>query len=341
MDSLGLSDKQRQIVIRFKEKRDKRHHITDRVEKAQSTTSVSVDRRLLDFEDKAPEAPKSSKVDTQRLMAQMAELEAEMSQLSESLLTSVGITDADLARSRIRELDAKFDHCLAHDDNDEFYDRASASKRVRADGEIPLNPEIPRLSASENIDSVRSKVSAMKVLREKSEEVLRRFEAEKTACLGGDEVDPLDAYMASASMELVDEQVAKETEKLAEISKFLAKFEQLELVLSKHQFSDVNIQAAIQQKETVRTPLPVFPLSAVQERGKGTVWEDEFRKDESVPQRLERRPMVPTKTSKLTVLNAAVGGLQVMDGSVVPVADPAWAPPDESGQEKLRKKLGY
>jgi hypothetical protein len=164
-----------------------------------------------------------------------------------------------------------------------------------------------------------------------------------------EDIDPFEAFMAENTIELSTQQIDKVQGRLDEINSAIGKFEKLESILSRNQFSDLSISEALRQRQEMERKAQNLvheqSTTSADPRGTGTVWEDEFKKDESVPDRqsIERKPV--TKTTAVPVkINPSVGGLHI---SGKPVSEPVvksvsqTAESSQKRQEELRKKLGY
>ena len=341
-NSLGLSDKQRQNVLKLAEKRRSLQNL--QIQLAQ--TSDRSNRDVLDDSD-LPDKPKSQ--DHSKLLKRIELLESEVNELTENVSEALGIGFRTV----------KVDHSLFEHDafgDGEVDDRIDYKRPRLSDQEKPTNPAIPPINESENLDSVTTKLKILYGLRAKHEQKIAQFESEKKLNeIAGedDEIDPLDAFMATTAVDLVGESISKTESDLLEINTFIDKFESLKKFLSSNQTGTTSLDAAIQQQKRMREiqeKKQVEPIvSESKPRGTGTVWEDEFRKDEQVH---ERKKIVPLKSavesSGPVKLNTSRAGLQV-PGTHAAVSSPAhpvpsWKPPDEQdneAQEKLRKKLGY
>lgn len=346
MDEMSLTDRQRDMAMRLSDKRRKLRDFHERID-GQAYSAESQQTRELDLNAFSDETLKpTGQNDHTRLVTskKIEALEIELEELTSNLMVSLGLDPGDelrRMREQQRELFEMADETSG--DVDDFFDISARTEY----------PEIPLVGVSENLESVDSKLMILANLRTKSESILSGHESEKRLneiVNEDEEVDPLDAFMAENSVELASQQIGKESIKLEEIKKAISKFEKLKKVLAKNQFSDTRITEAIQQRARVevekrRVDNNTTSSSSLTERGTGTVWEEEFRKDESVPKRIasgERKEVVPIDKGKER-LNLQLGGLQVMSGEDAVV----WKQPDvgsfssENRQEELRKRLGY
>lgn len=341
MDEMSLTDRQRDMAIRLSDKRRKLRDFHDRID-GQAHCTESQDSRALDLNAFSDEKIKPSGLkDHTRLVTlrKIEALEIEVEELTTNLMISLGLDPGDESR-RLREQQRELFEMAdeTSGDVDDFFDPSARTEY----------PEIPLVGVSENIESVDSKLIILANLQGKCENILSGYESEKRLneiVNEDEEVDPLDAFMAENSVALASEQIGKESTKLEEIKKAISKFEKLRKVLAKNQFSDNRISEAIQQRARVEeekrridknTP---SSFSSLTERGTGTVWENEFRKDVSVPKRIasgERKEVVIIDKERL---NLQIGGLQVLSGEEAVV----WKRPTsgEKRQEELRKRLGY
>ena len=342
MDEMQMSDKQRDSALKLSDKRKKLHGLLDRLHQADNVPVDSHSDSFFDtnaFEDEPAKRKAQPPVrDPQKVLAQIDELKREIEDLETSLLTYLGRDPAELARRRRAELESHF----AVEEEDSVTDLTVASAAEY--------PEIPSLGSSENLDTVRHKLVVLNDLRVKSEFVVSNHQTEKRLneiANEDDEVDPLDAFMASTSVELADQQIDKEQVKLAAIVAAIYRFQKLESVLSKNQFSGTNIAQAIKQQQHIATRVhdtsaTSSSVEAMTARGLGTVWESEFQKDESVPKRLKADSSTRASPAAAVPLNLQRGGLQVLHA---PASKPAVSrAPSETAQkrqEDLRKKLGY
>ena len=223
---------------------------------------------------------------------------------------------------------------------DDLYDMTQ--KKQKTSG---AHSDIPRVDASENIDSVTRKLSVLSAMQRQAETHVKQLEAEKGGRAGGDDEekeDPLEAFMAGNNAELIDEQIRKEQERLGEIAGRIAEFQKLASVLSKNQFSDTNVQEAIRHRAAVaRRTEEVQSAHIGRPRGSGTVWETELAKDTSVPTRVPTGQSRPVSVSVPVSLNPLSGGLHVTGAAPT---EAAWVAPSEAQekrQEDLRRKMGY
>lgn len=343
MDEMSLTDRQRDMAIRLSDKRRKLRDFHDRID-CQAHCAESRDTRELDLNAFSDEKRKPSGLNDHARLVTLRKVEAleiEVEELTTNLMISLGLDPGDESR-RLREQQRELFEMAdeTSGDVDDFFDPSSRTEY----------PEIPLVGVSENEESVDSKLMILANLRSKCENILLGHESEKrlNEIVNEDEdVDPLDAFMAENSVALASQQIGKESVKLEEIKKAISKFEKLKKVLAKNQFSDTRISEAIQQRSRVEvekrridnnTP---SSSSFSTERGTGTVWEEEFRKDVSVPKRIasgERKEVVIIDKGKER-LNLQIGGLQVMSGEEAAV----WkrSSSGEKRQEELRKRLGY
>jgi hypothetical protein len=329
LNSRGLTDKQRQNVLKISEKRRLLQSLNLQLSQAKKGLSKT------EFDD-PEDRPRSKTQDPSKISARIEALESEIADLVESISESIGSIGNDALIDK-----TIFEHDVFGDG--EVVDTV---KRLRVSESQPSNPDIPPIEDSENLDSVAKKLRKLYDLKQSAEQKLAQFDSEKKLNeIAGDddEIDPLDAFMASTTVDLADEGISKTRSDLEEIDLFISKFESLRKFLSNGQ-SSTTISAAIEQQQKIRHKTVTEPTTS-EPRGTGTVWEDEFRKDEAVP----KRGFV--SSSKVTApppirLDATRGGLQV-PGAIAqtfPTQTPSWSPPDEDQeqtQEKLRRKLGY
>ena len=330
LNSRGLTDKQRQNALKLSEKSRLLHSLSSQLTQPEHISSKS------EFDD-PDERPRPKSQDHSKISMRIQALESEIADLVDSISESLGL------RGKEPNIDKTiFEHDVFGDG--EVVDTV---KRLRKSESQPSHPDIPHIEDSENLESVAMKLSKLRALKQSAEEKLAQYDSEKklNEIAGDDEdIDPLDAFMASTTVDLADEGIAKVRSDLGEITLFISKFESLCKILSNGQTADSKtISAAIEQQQKIRQPKIVPESSPSEPRGIGTVWEDEFRKDEAVPKRTAPVPVKETAPNPI-YLDSSRGGLQVHGvSSHTPHAEaPAWKPPDEDEtQEKLRKKLGY
>ena len=339
-NSLGLSDKQRQNALKLAEKKRNLHSLRLQL----SHTGDPSARNDLD-DSEIPSRVNSQ--DPSKLLKRIELLESEVSELTENISESLGL------RIQPHSIDnSLFEHDVFGDGE---VDDNTAPKRLRTSGEMkPTNPDIPPIEDSENLQSVIGKLARLYALRTTCEDKISACQSEKTLNeLAGDDddIDPLDAFMANTAVDLVGENIAKIQTDLDEINLFIKKFESLEKFLSNDLANSSSLDAAIQQQQRIREKQVekklVKETSEQIPRGTGTVWEEEFRKDEDVKERKkivsQAKSFVPAGPIRLDTSRA---GLHVSgETRVSPSAPvPSWQPPDEDdneAQEKFRKKLGY
>ena len=329
MDEMELTDTQRALVLGLAGTRRKIQQLM-----ASSATGVTVD---------AQNASMHGKLEI---------LKCEAEDLEQCLLASLGSDTSETARRKREKLADAFDRQDEEDVWDEYSELCKKQK-------FSEYPDIPTIDASENLESVRAKLVSLRDLHSKTLLQLSGHESDKklseTANEDEEEIDPLEAFMAETTAEIASQQISKTSDKLAEIERIIAQFERLETLLSQNQFSDHRLADALQQKEKLlrkqreAEKLKSKPSSEQSARGQGTVWEEEFRKDDSVPIRLEPRTEKPSISVMPQVrLNASKGGLFVPGqsdqppGQTVSAQRPQSSPESsEKRQEELRKKLGY
>lgn len=326
MNEMNMTDKQRALVMKLSEHRRKLTSIRAQMDQQRSK------------DDSEEETRGSRKVEA--LLHQLEKTQTEGEEIEHTLLTSLGHSDLDQGRKRRQELEEEFNVGLTESFIDEF---TELTKKQRSNE----YPDIPVLGSSENIDSIRYKLKLLNSLRYTILEEISSNESEKKLneiAQDDDDVDPLDAFMAENTADLASEQISKAKRKLEAVDEAMSEFDKVEKLLSKNQFKDTNTAAALQQRhQQARELQPPSP------RGKGTVWEDEFRKDESVPiavgKSLEKKPQ--NSITNEARLNASVGGLQILGGVKPSSGQSASAIRSvplvnaEKRQEELRKKLGY
>lgn len=333
LDEMRLTDKQRLLVTGLSEKRRKISQLESSISSKGGSSSV-LSR-------------------TSGLESQILKLQEEVEDMERSLMTSLGAGDTEAVKRRMQELDVIFDLHASENFLDEF---AELSKRHKSSA----YPDIPTLSQSENLESVRGKLEVLRDLQSKLRDSIGEQESEKAQTeLPNDdeeEVDPLEAFMAETSAELANQEISKSSEKLTEVERALAEFEKLESLLCKNQFADNRLEDALKQQEKIlqkqRESQNATSQSSAHDntsRGQGTVWEDEFKKDESVPVRLEPRVDKSLNSSLPSVkLNGNKAGLFVPGQEPKPAGQSATAQilassseSSEQRQAELRKKLGY
>jgi hypothetical protein len=318
MNELNLTDRQRTLVLKLSEKRRK----LDTLQASNQASSGGI---------------RSGKLN--HIATQLQRAKEEVEELEEDLAVSLGQSRSDLSRKRFKELDEHFNPDL----EDEGYtdEVAESIKRFK----LSDYPDIPTLGSSENLATVRDKLDQLYIIRSRTSSLIKEPGGGSTSKAEDDEVDPLDAFMAETSQELEREETRKAEAKLVAINAAITEFERLEKILSINQFKDGNIAHALEQKKTLSQTMPVKGLDTEPSasRGKGTVWEEEFRKDESVPQRtyVETSKSLPARSHKVR-LNVNVGGLH-LGGNLIRSAttNQPSAESSEKRQEELRKKLGY
>ena len=330
LNSRGLTDKQRQNALKLSEKSRLLHSLSSQLTQPEHISSKS------EFDD-PDERPRPKSQDHSKISMRIQALESEIADLVDSISESLGL------RGKEPNIDKTiFEHDVFGDG--EVVDTV---KRLRKSESQPSHPDIPHIEDSENLESVAMKLSKLMALKQSAEEKLAQYDSEKklNEIAGDDEdIDPLDAFMASTTVDLADEGIAKVRSDLGEITLYISKFESLCKILSKGQTADSKtISAAIEQQQKIRQQNIVPESTPSEPRGIGTVWEDEFRKDEAVPKRTASVSVKGTAPNPI-YLDSSRGGLQIHGvSSHTPHAEaPAWKPPDEDEtQEKLRRKLGY
>ena len=350
MDEMKLTDKQRDIALRLSEKRRRLILLQQRLvvgEDAKSSRGdIGLDLNAFDDAKIRPVSVRSN--EKSFIMKQVGDIETEVEDLTSSLLVSLGL-DVENESRRVREEQrAKYDSTdMAEGEMEDFFDLTLKT-------DTSEYPEIPAMDRSENIESVESKLAYLNALRVQSEGVLSGLASEKRLneiANEDEEVDPLDAFMAANSVDLASQEIDKTEQKLDKIKEAILRFEKIRAVLSKNQFSDSRISVAIEQRNRVEEKRRIdASRPPTRNRGEGSVWEEEFRADESVPKRVRDEKLIfPAK--KPVELNLQVGGLQLMgpDRDVHERAEPVEEAvrlklPSESSlskQEELRKRLGY
>ena len=316
----NLTDKQRALVLKLSETRRELASLRSQVDASED------DQKAKSIKSKS---------------AQLEKVYQEADELEESLARSLGQSKSESSRKRFQELDEQFN---PDGETDRFTDEVSGLK-------VSDYPDIPTLGSSENLESVRRKLNELYDLRRATTSKMQNGETgENLAGSDDEEIDPLDAFMAETSLELAKEEVGKAEAKLVAINSAINQFEKLLSVLSENQFTDASISRALEQQKNLVHKKPRTssePEPPQSSRGKGTVWEEEFRKDESVPQRTYvDNSTGPKKTinvkSQEVRLNVNVGGLQVPGTRQTSLTshEPSSAG-SEKRQQELRKKLGY
>lgn len=355
MDELNFSDKQRQSAMKLSDKNRQLQSLRDRSGKQTEVhPPIQSTNTFADRKERRPAG--YNKMEIERVSNQIQNLESEIQQLVDSLLVSLGHSPEEDARKRRQVLNERFDAEI--DEMNEF-DQTLSKKQKSS-----LFPEIPTLASSENEETLRSKLRILNHLRVEAEATLSARASEKKLnelAEMDDEIDPLDAFMASNNLEVANQQIGREQERLDEILSAIARFEKLYSVITENQFSDISIADAISQRErlaeqakeaseTAKSTEAPVPSS----RGAGTVWESYFRKDESVPVRIAHVAKSAARKSVVS-LNPSVGGLHAVGepqpqrvvvgpARLTATEEAAWRPPtdeEEEKQEELRNRLGY
>jgi len=321
MERLKMSDKQRQNALKLSDKLRRLSGLRDH-QLPSNTSDEHASLKFADldtnaFEDsKRSSSSKSKIVDVSKIQKQISDLELEIEDLVDLLAHSLGYGDDSQKRRRIQISQ------LDDDVDDDFMTETSHSKG---------NQEI------QTLESVKTRLAILYENRDACKSIIADQSSKKNSTANDDEdIDPLDAFMASTEAQLANEDETKEKIKLELLEKEILDFEKLFNVLSKNQFSDASVSAAIQQQSIARKHIPVEPAP---NRGAGSVWEDEFRKDETVPVSIKRSNVVNIPASSNVRLDTSRPGLQV-PGSTSS-APASWRPPSDDDDNKLGKKLGY
>ena len=340
LNSYGFSDKQRQNALKLAEKKRSLKSLRDQFVKNQSRSQV---------------ADPSSSHEASNLSRRIDALESEVSELVQSMSESIGGQSSKPA----------FDSSVFEHDafNDDEVTDGSEYKRSRISVDVkPSNPNIPSLDDYENLESVTLKLKKLYAMRSSHQDQLSQSESEKKLneiAKDDDEIDPLDAFMASTTVDLAGENISKIQTELDEIESFITRFESLQTSLSRNLSTTANLKSAIQQQQKIivsvqeqqrKNPTTAEPVE--KPRGTGTVWEAVFQRDEQAQERKKlvqpvKQTTNPHVLSKPINLVSSRAGLhfpgQSTDRSERPEAVPSWRPPDndDDNQEQLRRKLGY
>jgi hypothetical protein len=340
IERLNLSDKQRQNALKLSEKMKRLEALQEQLSKVglnhESSSSVHGDLDTAAFEDTKTSRPKHRSRDATKLAQQISELEDEIEEISDNIAHTLGYGDDTSKRRRIS--DSRFEHDILNDESDEFFDAVRIESTKLA---VPL-------MHSENITTVESKLNQLYEQRSACEAEMAekaKKKEENQAAANDDDIDPLDAFMATTTAELVDEDSERLKSKLALIQSQIDEYENLFTILSKNQFNDVNIQAALEQRDVMVSTSTKPLITKSSPRGSGSVWEDEFKKDDSVPDRIKVQSKTTNQSTVGVRLDSARPGLQLPGQQPVPVRQSESAtwrpPPDDKNQDQLRKKLGY
>ena len=357
INDLNLSDKQRSTAIKISEVRRQIATIKERISKARVSNGVPNSMGIrLDGPSTADNVSRDTRPSgDDKMTTRLQKLEAELDNLESELDTSLGADRASASRKRRLELASQFD-CGSDDAWDEILDQSNS---------IPEYHDIPRAGKSENSESVANKLRILRMMENDAQSSLSDNQSEKKLnelAQEDEDIDPLEAFMAENSIELANQQMERSQAKLDAIRTQIHVFERLHALLSKNQFADQNLSAALEQRRKLESERKRLaeeqssssPATSQGSRGQGTVWEEEFKKDDSVP----NRAFAGTSGEKgisaadgSVQLDASIGGLHrpgAAPAPILPAAKPSAqtvkAPRREVAdqrQDELRKKLGY
>lgn len=311
MDDIGLSDNQRSMAVKLSDKLRKLFGAYQRQSQHLSSRAGSEDARQQQSGD-------------QRLGDQIVGLENDSADLFKRLSDSlVGQTSVKLSS-------------LAHptdsgSEGDDYYDRTK--KRKKPAGSANLLP-----STKEGISQELSRLYQLR------DECLTRLEGLKDPTENSpSDDDPFEAFMASTEKEVVDHTASEERSKLKSIEEGIARLEESKRMMDMYAFTDPSYQKPLKSKPA---HVPASDDAPSVPKGKGTVWESEFAKDETVPtsrgtQKLSRFSQL---ASVPISLNARQGGLQFVSREQAEVhrgSSVSQTEANEAREEALRKKLGY
>jgi hypothetical protein len=355
VNDLNLTEKQRSTAIKISEMRRQIANIKERMSKSRESVGGSKSRML---ESDATQLLENTARSTalngdDKMSREVRKLEGELENLESELEASVGHDRAAESRKRRLDMASEFDGGSDEEWN-EILDLSNS---------LPEYPDIPRVESSENAESVKKKIQTLRALKADSQSFLSDNRSEKKLnelAQEEEDIDPLEAFMAENSIELANQQIAKAQAKVDAITNQLHVFEKLHVLLTRNQFSDQNLTAALEQRRKLEAERkrsaerPSSLESSQANRGKGTVWEDEFKKDETVPNRAfagapgARGISMPDGSVHL---NASIGGLHKSGGVSVPVPATVLTSSQtvkalrrdisDHRQDELRKRLGY